>query len=330
MRHEPFRAPGRPRACGATVDAAFDRHRRRQRCSRRRGMPRAFRRGLGTGCPERTRGGCARAGDFHLPARRQIRSRGGDRTPPPARRRGIVAACTIAPAIFVEDALGIELLDRGGGSALSLLFACTGSAVCTLSGIMATWAPPDGSVGAADPRLQRVIPPYGGHGPVTPWRAFRAQPYAIAMATGALTAIVLRQFLDLAWGLAVLNGLAAGGLALALAIGGDAGRRLVRRHGHWPETVRRPGSRHAETVMVAPALLVQTATSSLSSGRPEVAVSLLFDVLPGRRPIVLGGCSCAALEHLGTATCGRARRSATASRSRRRPAGGGGRRGQGR
>ena len=205
---------------------------------------------------------------------------------------GIVAACTIAaPALFVEDALGIELLDRGDGSALSLLFACTGSAACTLSGIMATWAPPGGSVGAADPRLQRVIPPYGGHGPVTPWRAFRAQPYAIAMATGALTAIVLRQFLDLAWGMAVLNGLAAGGLALALAIGGD----LV---GGWFDATdnrRRSGVRGLTcTVMVAPALLVHRYVEFRPAD--EVAVSLLF-MLTGAAAHVLGGVM-AALEHL--------------------------------
>lgn len=234
---------------------------------------------------------------------------------------GIVAACTIAPAIFVEDALGIELLDRGGGSALSLLFACTGSAVCTLSGIMATWAPPDGSVGAADPRLQRVIPPYGGHGPVTPWRAFRAQPYAIAMATGALTAIVLRQFLDLAWGLAVLNGLAAGGLALALAIGGD----LV---GGWFDATdnrRRSGVRGLTcTVMVAPALLVHRYVEFRPAD--EVAVSLLF-MFTGAAAHVLGGVM-AALEHLD----GDMPAPADPRLHRVTPpsGGGGGRRGQGR
>ena len=210
------------------------------------------------------------------------------------RRRdvGIVAACTIAaPAIFVEDALGIELLDRGDGSALGLLFACTGSAACALSGIMATWAPSDGSVGAAGPHLHRVVPPHGGHGSMTPRRASGAQSYAIAMATGALVAIVLRQFLDLAWGLAILNGLAAGGLALALSIGGD----LV---GGWFDATdnrRRSGVRGLTcTVMVAPALLVHRYVELRPAD--EVAVSLLF-LLTGAAAGVLGRVM-AALEHL--------------------------------
>ncbi len=210
------------------------------------------------------------------------------------RRRdvGIVAACTIAaPALFVADALGIELLDRGDGSALSLLFACTGSAACTLSGIMATWTPPDGGVGAVGPRLHGVVPSYGGHGPMTPRRAFSAQPYAIAMATGVLVAIVLRQFLDLAWGLAILNGLAAGGLALALSIGGD----LV---GGWFDATdnrSRSGVRGLTcTVMVAPPLLVHRYVELRPAD--EFAVSLLF-MLTAAAAYVLGGVL-AALEHL--------------------------------
>lgn len=211
------------------------------------------------------------------------------------RRRdvGVVLACAIAaPALFIEDALGIELLDRGYGAALSLLFGCTGSAACTLSGIMATWAPPDGNVGPADPRLHRVVPPYGGHGPMTRWRAFRAQPYAIAMATGVLVATALRQFLDLAWGLTILNGLAAGGLSLALSIGGDA-------VGGWFDATdnrRRSGWLRGLTcaVMVAPALLVHRYVE-LRPG-DEVAVSLLF-MLTATAAYVLGGVM-AALEHL--------------------------------
>ena len=115
------------------------------------------------------------------------------------------------------------------------------------------WAPPDGNVGAAGPRLHRMVPPYGGHGPGKSGRAFRAQPYAIALATGVLVAIVLRQFLDLAWGLAILNGLAAGGLALALSVGGDLA-------GGWFDATdnrSRSGVRGLTwSVMVAPALLV--------------------------------------------------------------------------
>ena len=210
------------------------------------------------------------------------------------RRRdvGIVAACTIAaPTLFVEDALGMELLNRGEGYALSLLFACAGSAACTLSGIMATWAPPDGSVGAADPRPHRVVPPYGGHRPTTPGRAFRAQPYAIAMATGALVAIVLRQFLDPAWGLAILNGLAAGGLALALSVGGG----LARGWFDATDDRRRSGLRGLTgTVMVAPALLVHRYVELRPAD--EVAVALLF-LLTGAAAHVLGGVM-AALEHL--------------------------------
>lgn len=205
---------------------------------------------------------------------------------------GIVLACAIAaPAIFVEDALGLELLDRGAGFALSLLFACTGSAACALSGIMATWAPPDGSGGVAGPRLRRPVPPYGGHGPMTPRRAFRAQPYAIAMASGVLVAIVLRQFLDLAWGLAILNGLAAGGLALALSIGRDLG-------GVWFDAAdnrSRSGVRGLTcTVMVAPALLVHRYVELRPAD--EVAVSLLF-MLTAAAAYVLGGVM-AALDRL--------------------------------
>ena len=235
---------------------------------------------------------------------------------------GIVAACTIAaPTIFVEDVLGIELLDRGGGSALGLLFACTGSAVCTLSGIMATWAPPDGSVGAAGPRLHRVVPPHDGHGSMTPRRASGAQSYAIAMATGVLVAIVLRQFLDPASGLAVLNGLAAGGLTLALAIGGDPA-------GGWFDATdnrRRSGVRGLTcTVMVAPALLVHRYVEFHPAD--EVAVSLLF-MLTGAAAHVLGGVM-AALEHLD----GDMPAPADPRLHRVTPpsGGGGGRRGQGR
>lgn len=205
---------------------------------------------------------------------------------------GIVLACTIAaPALFIEDALGIELLDRGYGSALSLLFACTGSAACTLSGIIATWAPPGGNVGAAGPRPHRADPPYGGHGSGKPRRAFGAQPYAIAMASAVLVAIVLRQFLDLAWGLAILNGLAAGGLALALSIGRDLG-------GVWLDAAdnrRRSGVRGLTfTVMVVPALLVHRYVELRPAD--EVAVSLLF-MLTAAAAHVLGRVM-AALEHL--------------------------------
>ena len=239
------------------------------------------------------------------------------------RRRdvGIVAACAMAaPAIFVADALGIEALDRGDGSALSLLFACTGSAACILSGIMATWAPPDGSVGAVGPRLHRVVPPYGGHGPMTPRPAFSAQPYAIAMATGVLVAIVLRQFLDPAWGLAILNGLAAGGLALALSIGGD----LVGRWFDAADNRSRFGVRGFTcTVMVAPALLVHRYVELRPAD--EVAVSVLF-MLTGAAAYVLGGVM-AALERLDGDTS-----VPTDPRLHRvtpPPGGGGGRRGQG-
>lgn len=235
---------------------------------------------------------------------------------------GIVVACTIAaPALFVEDALGIELLDRGDGSALSLLFACTGSAACVLSGILATWAPPDGNVGTAGPRLRRVVPPYGGHGPMKPRRAFRAQPYAIAMATGVLVAIVLRQFLDLAWGLAILNGLAASGLALALSVGGDLA-------GGWFEATdnrSRSGVRGLTwTVMVAPALLVHRYVELRPAD--EVAVSLLF-MLTAAAAYVLGRVM-AALEHLDRDTSVPV--DPRLHRVTPPPAGGGGRRGQGR
>ncbi len=235
---------------------------------------------------------------------------------------GVILACVIvAPAVFIEDALGIELLDRGDGSALSLLFACTGSAACILSGIMATWAPTDGSVGAAGPPLHRVAPPYGGHGPMTPRRAFRAQSYAIAMATGVLVSIVLRQFLDLAWGLAILSGLAAGGLALALSVGRDLGGRWF----HATDNRRRSGVRGLTfTVMLAPALLVHRTVELRPAD--EFAVSLLF-ALTAAAAHVLGGVM-AALEHLdGDPSVPSDPR---LHRVTPPPGGGGGRRGQGR
>ena len=58
----------------------------------------------------------------------------------------------------------------------------------------------------------------GARGPMNPLRVFTARSTGIGMATGVLVAIAFGQLLGVAWGLAVLNGLAAGALALALSI----------------------------------------------------------------------------------------------------------------
>ena len=193
-----------------------------------------------------------------------------------------VAAAMLAPMVFVENAIGIDLSDRGDERALSSLFGFTAFAVYLLGGITVRLAYLDGDAAAADPRQRRVAPPPGERGPLTALRVFTARSTGIGIATGVLVAIAFGQLLGAAWGLAVLNGLAAGALSQALSIG-DLG-------GGWFNTTdnrRRPGMRAlAYAVMMAPALFVHRYIELRAAD--EVAVSLLF-ILTGFASYALGG-----------------------------------------
>jgi hypothetical protein len=193
-----------------------------------------------------------------------------------------VAATMVAPMVFVEHAIGIELLNRGDERALSLLFGFTAFAAYHLGGIMVRLAYLDGDAATADPRQHRVVPPPGERGPMTPSRVFPARSTGIGIATGVLVAIAFGQFLGAARGLAILNGLVAGALSQALSIGD--------LHRGWFDTTdnrRRPGIRAlAYAVMMAPTLFVHQYIELRPAD--EVAVSLLF-MLSGFASCTLGG-----------------------------------------
>ena len=197
-------------------------------------------------------------------------------------RVGMLSAAAMAPPmLFVDDAVGIELFNRGDDVALSLLFALTGFAAYTLGGIVVTVAVRfDGDTTAADPRLQRVVPPPGERR-LMPVRVFTAQSTGIGIATGVLAGITLEQFLGATWGLATLNGLAAGVLALALSIGNPGGNRFDTTGNRRPDTWAL-----ACAVMAGPALFLLQSIDL----RPAdaVAVSLLF-MLTGCASCTLGG-----------------------------------------
>ena len=97
-----------------------------------------------------------------------------------------------------------------------------------------------------------------------------------------LVAIALEQLLGAPWGLAILNGLAAGALALALSCG-------VLGDGWFFDTTdnqRRPGTwALAYAVMIAPPLFVHNYIELRPTD--EVAVSLLF-MLTGFASCTLG------------------------------------------
>ena len=190
-------------------------------------------------------------------------------------------AAMVAPMIFV-DAIGIELFNRGEERALSLLLGFTGFAAHLLGGIMVTLAYLDGDEAAADPRQHRVGPPPGERGTMPPLRVFTARSTGIGIGTGALVAIVLGQLLGAAWGLAILNGLAACALAQALAIGDLRGGSFDTT-----DKRRRPGiSALAYAVMMAPTLFVHHYIELRPAD--EVGLALLF-MLTGFAAYRLGG-----------------------------------------
>lgn len=136
------------------------------------------------------------------------------------RRRGVwtLAYGATAPMLLVHGAI-IRAVDWADGRALSLLFGLTGFAAFVLGGVMATLAYLDGDEATADQRLHRVFLPPGERGPMPPLRVFTVRSTGIGIATSVLLAIALGQFLGVTWGLAALNGLVAGVLALALSTG---------------------------------------------------------------------------------------------------------------
>ena len=86
---------------------------------------------------------------------------------------------------------------------------------------------------------------------MTPSRVFTAWSTGIGIATGVLVATALGQLLDAAWGLAILNGLAAGALSQTHSTGLRDGRLDTT------DNRRRSGIRAlAYAVMMAPALFV--------------------------------------------------------------------------
>lgn len=192
-----------------------------------------------------------------------------------------VAATMAAPMVFVEHAIGIELLDRGDERALSLLFGFTTFAAYLLGGVMGRLAYLDGDAAATGPCPDHVPPPPGERGPMTPSRVFTAWSTGIGIATGVLVATALGQLLDAAWGLAILNGLAAGALSQTRSTGLRDGRLDTT------DNRRRSGIRAlAYAVMMAPALFVHHYTELRPAD--EIAVSLLF-VLTGFASCLLGG-----------------------------------------
>ena len=202
------------------------------------------------------------------------------------RRQGVgILACAaiMAPMSFVDDAIGIELLNRDDALALSLLFGFTGWTACTLGGIMVTLAHLDSEEAAGAPRLHRVAPT------PRPLRVFTTKSTGIGIATGALLAIALGQLLGATWGLATLNGLAAGALALALST--DLRDGLLDT----TDNQRRPGlSGLASAVMTAPPLFTHHYIELRPAGEIGLAVLL---ALTGLATYVLGGVM-ATLNHL--------------------------------
>ena len=201
-----------------------------------------------------------------------------------------VAATMAAPMIFVEDAIGSDLLNPGDARALSLLFGFTASAAYCLGGIMVTLAYLDGDAAGADPRRHRVAPPPGEPGPRTALRVFTARTTGIGLATGVLVAIALGQLPGAAWGVAILNGLAAYALAQALSIDDLRGGWLGAT-----DNRRRAGIRAlAYAVMMAPTLFVHHSIELRPAD--EVGLALLF-LLTGFAAYRLG-CILATLAYL--------------------------------
>jgi len=191
-------------------------------------------------------------------------------------------AVMVPPMFFVGGAIGMGLLDRGDEFALSVLLGSTAFAAYNLGGILATLAYLDGEAAVAESHLHRAAPPRGEPGPMSPVRVFTARSTGIGIATGLLVALALEQFLGAPWGLAILNGLAAGALALALSCGvvGDG----------WffdmTDNQRRPGTwALAYAVMIAPPIFVRDYIELRPTD--EIAVSLLY-MLTGFASYILG------------------------------------------
>ena len=115
-------------------------------------------------------------------------------------------------------------------------------------------------------------------------KVFTPRSVGIGIAGGVLVAAGLGQLTGAAWGLAVLNGLAAGALVLALSIVVRDGRFDMmdnrRRRGVWLL---------AYVVMITPVLFVDDAIGIELSDRANLfALSVLF-ALTGFASYLLGG-----------------------------------------
>ena len=122
-------------------------------------------------------------------------------------------------------------------------------------------------------------------------RVFTKRSAGIGIATGALVAAGFGQLMGASWGLAVLNGLAAGALALALSI--------VLRDGRFDfgNTRRRPGVWVLAWIVIAtPWFLVDNFIEPGLSRTDEFALTLLFG-LTGFAAYALGAIT-ATLDHL--------------------------------
>ena len=125
-------------------------------------------------------------------------------------------------------------------------------------------------------------------------QVFTTKSVGVGVATGALVAAAVGQFLGTPWMLAGLNGLAAGVLALTLSLALSDGRFAVM------DVRGRPGVRMlASVVMLLPALMIGNAMDTDLARAEGLALGLLF-LLTGFAAHVLGGIL-ATLEHLDDA-----------------------------
>lgn len=195
----------------------------------------------------------------------------------------LASAAIMTPMFFVDNAIGIELLNREDALALSWLFGFTGLTAYTLGGIMVTLAHLNCEEAAGAPRRHGVAPT------PRPSRVFTTKSTGIGIATGALLAIALGQLLGATWGLATLNGLAAGALALAVSTGLRDGLLDTTDNQRWPGLW---GLAYA--VMIAPPVF----THHYIELRPadEIGLAVLL-ALTGFAIYVLGGVM-ATLNHL--------------------------------
>ena len=189
----------------------------------------------------------------------------------------------VSPAVDID--IGIALLNPGDQRALSWLFGFTGGAAYALGVTMVTLAYLDDDEAAADPHLHRVATP------PTPLRVFTARSTGIGIAIGALV-IALGHLLGATRGLAALNGLVAGVLAVALSTGLrdgllDTTDNHRRRPGIWTLTY---------AVMMAPTVFAHHYVELRPAN--EFGLAVLF-TLTGFSGYVLGSVMAATLSHLG-------------------------------